>query len=412
MAVVPMKALLESGVHFGHRTHRWHPRMKPYIFTERNGIHIINLQITSKALTEAYNLIRDTVADGGVVLFVGTKRQAVETIEEEAIRCGMPYVTVRWLGGMLTNFRTIRDRINELEMLERRRDSGEFDRLTKKEALMLNRQIEKLDMRFSGTRNMVDLPDLLFVVDVRREETSIHEANLLDIPVIAMVDTNCDPNEIDYVIPSNDDAIRAIKLMVGKIADAVVEGKAMRKEEEDLEAAASVSAAIEAPDAELTDEELLGAATLAKMREAEEEEAARAAEEAFAAAEAQAEAADEAAEEAAEEAEEAVAEAEAEVEAAVEAEAVEADAEEAAEEEESAEEAEEIAAEAEAEEPVASDDQEEDDEDEDEDDEDEADEDDEDEYDEYDEDEDDEDEDDEDEDDEYDEYDDEEEDES
>jgi small subunit ribosomal protein S2 len=271
MAVVPMKALLESGVHFGHRTHRWHPRMKPYIFTERNGIHIINLQLTSKALTDAYNLIRDTVAEGGVVLFVGTKRQAQETIEEEAIRCGMPFVTIRWLGGMLTNFRTIRNRINELDMLERRRDTGEFERLTKKEALMLNREIEKLDMRFSGSRHMVNLPDLVFVVDVRREETAIHEANLLNIPVIGMVDTNCDPTDIDYVIPSNDDAIRAIKLIVGKVADAVIEGKGMRKEE-DVEEERQVRVRIESSEDELSDEELLGAATLAKLRSVGEEE--------------------------------------------------------------------------------------------------------------------------------------------
>ncbi len=231
MAIISMKALLESGVHFGHRTHKWHPAMKPYIFTERNGIHIIDLQKTVKAVEQAYALVRDTVAEGGTVLFVGTKRQAQETIQSEAIRCGMPYVTDRWLGGMLTNWRTIRARINELERLERMRDSGDFGRITKKEALILSRVIERLEVLLGGIRTMTRVPDLLFVVDVMREETAIHEANLLEIPVIGMVDTNCDPRNVDYVIPSNDDAIRAIKLMVAKIADAVIEGKAMRKEE-------------------------------------------------------------------------------------------------------------------------------------------------------------------------------------
>ncbi len=188
----------------------------------------------------------------------------------------MPYVTARWLGGMLTNYRTIRERINELDQLERRRDGGEFDHLTKKEALMLNRKIEKLLTRFSGTRHMVGLPDMLFAVDVRREETAIHEANLLGIPVVAMVDTNCDPRSIDYIIPSNDDAIRAIKLIVGKVADAVLEGKALRKEDEEELAQTAVAEAPVSTDTELTDEDLLGEATLAKMREAEEEAAAQA----------------------------------------------------------------------------------------------------------------------------------------
>jgi len=261
-----MKALLESGVHFGHRTHKWHPMMKPYIFTERNSIHIIDLQKTVKALEQAYNLVRDTVAEGGTVLFVGTKRQAQETIQAEAMRCGMPYVTARWLGGMLTNWRTIRQRINELERLERMRDKGDFERITKKEALILSRQIDRLEMLLGGIRNMNGLPDLLFVVDVRREDTAIHEANLLEIPVIALVDTNCDPRNIDYVIPSNDDAIRAIKLLVGKIADAVVEGKAMRKEEAQEPVPEKVGARIpETEEPELSDEELLGASTLAKI---------------------------------------------------------------------------------------------------------------------------------------------------
>jgi small subunit ribosomal protein S2 len=260
-----MKALLESGVHFGHRTHKWHPGMKPFIFTERNGIHIIDLQKTAKSIEQVYSMVRTAVSEGGTVLFVGTKRQAQETIQNEATRAGMPYVTMRWLGGMLTNWRTIRARINELERLERMRDSGDFERITKKEALILSRQIERLENLLSGIRNMVRVPDLLFVVDVYREATSIHEANLLKIPVIAMVDTNCDPRDVDYIIPSNDDAIRAIKLVVGKIADAAVEGRAARKEEEPelTMAQASSMAAIDEP--ELTDEELLGEATLAKI---------------------------------------------------------------------------------------------------------------------------------------------------
>lgn len=263
MAVISMKSLLESGVHFGHRTHKWHPAMKPYIFTERNSIHIIDLQKTVKALEEAYNLVRDTVAEGGTVLFVGTKRQAQETIQQEAIRAGMPYVTNRWLGGMLTNWRTIRQRINELDRLERMRDRGDFTRLPKKEVLILTRQMERLEMLIGGIRNINGLPDLLFVVDVRREDTAIHEANLLEIPVVALVDTNCDPRDVDYVIPSNDDAIRAIKLLVGKIADACLEGISMRKEEEEVLPRERMAAMAEEP--ELSDEELLGEATLAKI---------------------------------------------------------------------------------------------------------------------------------------------------
>jgi small subunit ribosomal protein S2 len=266
MAVVSMKALLESGVHFGHRTHKWHPAMKPYIFTERNGIHIIDLQKTVKAIEQGYGLIRDTVAEGGTVLFVGTKRQAQETIQMEATRAGMPYVTNRWLGGMLTNWRTIRQRVNELERLERMRDRGDFARLPKKEVLLLTRQMERLELLLGGIRKMIRLPETLFVVDVSREFTAIHEANLLKIPVVALVDTNCDPTNIDFVIPANDDAIRAIKLLVGKIADAAIEGKALRKEEvveEELRAEALGPVSGEEP--ELSDEDLLGEATLAKL---------------------------------------------------------------------------------------------------------------------------------------------------
>ena len=263
MAVIAMKSLLESGVHFGHRTHKWHPAMKPYIFTERNGIHIIDLQKTVKALEQSYNLVRDTVASGGVVLFTGTKRQAQDTVRDEAIRAGMPYVTNRWLGGMLTNWRTIRQRINELDRLERMRDRGDFERITKKEALLLSRKIERLDTLLGGIRSITRLPELIFVVDVRREATAIHEANLLGIPVIALVDTNCDPRDVDFVIPSNDDAIRAIKLLVGKMAEAAIEGRAMRKEEVVEEIPGAVRTAAE--EVELSDEELLGEATLAKL---------------------------------------------------------------------------------------------------------------------------------------------------
>jgi small subunit ribosomal protein S2 len=264
MTVVSMKALLESGVHFGHRTHKWHPAMKPYIFTERNGIHIIDLQKTAKALEQAYNLIRDNVGEGGTLLFVGTKRQAQDTIRDEAMRCGMPYVTNRWLGGMLTNWRTIRQRVIELDRLERMRERGDFARLTKKEALILERKMERLEVLFGGIRKMPNLPDMMFVIDVHREATAVHEANLLNIPLVALVDTNCDPTPIDHVIPSNDDAIRAIKLLVGKVADAVLEGKAQRKEEE-IEALPAEGLMAIAEEPELSDEELLGEATLAKL---------------------------------------------------------------------------------------------------------------------------------------------------
>jgi small subunit ribosomal protein S2 len=274
MPVVSMKDLLESGVHFGHRTHKWHPKMKPFIFTERNSIHIIDLQKTVKSLEEAYALIRDTVAQGGTVLFVGTKRQAQDTIQIEATRCGMPWVTARWLGGTMTNWRTIRQRINELERLERMRDRGEFASFTKKEALGMTRKIERLEMLLGGIRSMARVPELLFVVDIRREDTAIHEANLLEIPVVAMVDTNCDPSNIDYVIPSNDDAIRAIKLIVGKMADAVLEGQAMRKDTDEE----MPEGFMEYAEGELTDEDLLGAATLAKLQTQREEEAEEAAE--------------------------------------------------------------------------------------------------------------------------------------
>ena len=228
MAVLPMKSLLEAGVHFGHRTGRWHPKMRPFIFTERNGIHIIDLQQTMGRLEEAYNFVRDTVADGGTILFVGTKRQAQETIAAEAQRCGMPFVNVRWLGGTLTNFRTIRSRIDYLVKLEERQANGELDKLPKKEALMLSRELAKLQVRLGGLKEMRRLPKALFIVDTRHEENAIAEATTLEIPIVAMCDTNSNPDPIAYPIPSNDDAIRAIKLLCGKIADAAIEGKNIR----------------------------------------------------------------------------------------------------------------------------------------------------------------------------------------
>lgn len=278
--VISMKALLESGVHFGHRTNKWDPHMRPYIFTERNGIHIIDLQQTVKALNTAYNLVRDTVSNGGFILFVGTKRQAQETVKEEAERCGMPYVTERWLGGMLTNWSTMAARIGELDRIEKMHETGEINRLTKKEILLIDREVKRLLIRLSGVRKMKRVPDLLFVIDISREETAIHEANLTGVPVIAMVDTNCDPKGVDYVIPSNDDAIRAIKLMVAKIADAVIEGKATRKEDADMDDGRDVreTASMSAPKPnvdlapDLEDKDLFGEATLAKLSQAKVEE--------------------------------------------------------------------------------------------------------------------------------------------
>jgi len=264
-SVISMKALLESGVHFGHRTNKWDPRMRPFIFTERNGIHIIDLQQTVKSLTTAYNIVRDTVAQGGSVLFIGTKRQAQETVKEEAIRAGMPFITERWMGGLLTNWVTFFQRLLELERMEKMRDSGEISRLTKKEGLLIQREINRLLVRMSGIRDMKKLPDLIFVVDVMREETAIKEANKLGIPVLALVDTNCNPSGVDYVIPSNDDAIRAIKLLVGKVADAVIEGRAFRKEEETMDTMMTSATSAGMDEEELEDKDLLGESTLAKL---------------------------------------------------------------------------------------------------------------------------------------------------
>ncbi|MCC7165822.1 MAG: 30S ribosomal protein S2 [Anaerolineae bacterium] len=227
-SILPMKSLLEAGVHFGHRTRRWNPRMKQFIFTQRNGIHIIDLQQTMGRLEEAYKTVRDAVAEGGAILFVGTKKQAQETVQQEAMRCGMPYVSNRWLGGTLTNFRTIRGRIDYMLRLEERQAMGELDKLPKKEALLLTRELGKLETRVGGLREMKRLPRLLFIVDTLHEQIAIHEASTLEIPIVALCDTNSDPFPIQYPIPANDDAIRAIKLITAKIADAVIEGKNIR----------------------------------------------------------------------------------------------------------------------------------------------------------------------------------------
>ena len=224
MAVVSMKQLLEAGVHFGHQTRRWNPKMAQYIFTERNGIYIIDLQKTVKKLEEAYDYVRELSANGGNVLFVGPKKQAGDSIREEAERAGAYYVNARWLGGMLTNFETIRKRIRRLEQLRKMEADGTFERLPKKEVVKLNLEIEKLEKYLGGIKEMNKLPTAMFVVDPRKEKIAVAEAHKLGIPVIAIVDTNCDPDEIDYVIPGNDDAIRAVKLISSTMANAIIEG--------------------------------------------------------------------------------------------------------------------------------------------------------------------------------------------
>lgn len=225
MAVVSMKQLLEAGVHFGHQTRRWNPKMAEYIFTERNGIYIIDLQKSVKKLEEAYNFVRELSAEGKSVLFVGTKKQAQDSVKEEAERAGAYYVNARWLGGMMTNFKTIEKRIKRLEQLHTMENDGTFDLLPKKEVVKLNLEIEKLEKFLGGIKNMKKLPSALFVVDPRKEKIAVSEAKKLGIPVVAIVDTNCDPDEIDYVIPGNDDAIRAVKLIAGAMADAIIEAR-------------------------------------------------------------------------------------------------------------------------------------------------------------------------------------------
>jgi len=264
-SAVKMRSLLETGVHFGHRTNKWNPKMDEFIFTQRNGIHIIDLQITLKNLNSFHDMIAKLIADGGSVLFVGTKRQAQEIIQREAGRCDMPFVNYRWLGGTLTNWKTIRSRIDTLKQLEQRRDAGEFDKLTKKEALVLSRKISKLQLRLGGIREMNRIPDMLIVVDAEREHTAVKEANILGIPVLALVDTNADPDLVDHILPANDDAMRSIRLLVSALADAVLEGHNLRQsagiEEEEEQMFTDTY------DDELGDEDLLGESTLAKLRD-------------------------------------------------------------------------------------------------------------------------------------------------
>ena len=250
MSVVSMKQLLEAGVHFGHQTRRWNPKMAPYIYTERNGIYIIDLQKTVKKLEEAYSFVREISANGGNVLFVGTKKQAQDAIKEEAIRCGGYYVNARWLGGMLTNFRTMRTRIDRLAQLRKMEEDGTFAMLPKKEVIKHQGEIEKLEKYLGGVKEMKKIPAALFIVDPRKERNAIAEATKLNIPIVAIVDTNCDPDEIDYVIPGNDDAIRAIRLIAAAMASAVIEGR----QGEDATAEAPVEAEAEAQ-AEATDAE-------------------------------------------------------------------------------------------------------------------------------------------------------------
>jgi small subunit ribosomal protein S2 len=246
MSTITMKELLEAGVHFGHQAKRWNPKMKKYIFGERNGIYIIDLQKTLKLFKEAYDFVRNEASQGKDVLFVGTKKQAQDAITEEAKRCGMYYVSSRWLGGMLTNFTTIRKSIDRLKKIEKMKEDGTYDKLTKKEVAGLEKERTKLEKILSGIKTMPDLPSVVFIIDPRKEDIAVHEANKLGIPVVAVVDTNCDPDNIDYVIPGNDDAIRAIRLMASKIADAVIEGRqAIAKESgEAMEAAKAAGEAV------------------------------------------------------------------------------------------------------------------------------------------------------------------------
>lgn len=247
MAVISMKQLLEAGVHFGHQTRRWNPKMAEYIFTERNGIYIIDLQKTVKKVEEAYMFVRQLAEDGKDILFVGTKKQAMDAVKEEALRCGMYYINARWLGGMLTNFKTIKTRIRRLEQLRKMEKDGTFDLLPKKEVIKLNHEVEKLEKYLGGIKDMRNLPGAIFVVDTKKEHNAIAEARKLGIPIVAIVDTNCDPDEVDYIIPGNDDAIRAVKLMASTVANAVLEGKQGEAfvEEDEADAPAAEAAATE-----------------------------------------------------------------------------------------------------------------------------------------------------------------------
>lgn len=255
MPVASMIELLEAGVHFGHQTHQWNPKMKKYIFGERNGIYIIDLQQTSDILDQAYAVVRDLAAKGKNVVFVGTKKQAADIVAQEAKRAGGYFINRRWLGGMLTNFETMRGRINKLRELESLRDSGHFDRLPKKEVSVLTKQLEKLDKTLGGIKEMRGMPDVLFVVDQKKELIAIKEANKMNIPVIALVDTNGDPDDINYVIPGNDDAIKSVKLIAAKLADAILEGKQIR-ETKQAENFSTKSEAVKAKDANVSEEEI------------------------------------------------------------------------------------------------------------------------------------------------------------
>ncbi len=239
MAVISMKQLLEAGVHFGHQTRRWNPKMARYIFTERNGIYIIDLQKTVKKVDEAFNFVRNLASEGGTMLFVGTKKQAQESVKEEAERCGMYYVNERWLGGMLTNFQTIQKRVDRLRELERMEAESVFEVLPKKEVAALRHEMDKLERFLGGIKNMKRLPSALFIVDPRKERIAVAEARRLNIPIVGIVDTNCDPDEIDVVIPANDDAIRAVRLLTGRMADAIIEGQQGSEDEEETQEVAA-----------------------------------------------------------------------------------------------------------------------------------------------------------------------------
>ncbi|GFH42432.1 30S ribosomal protein S2 [Lactococcus hodotermopsidis] len=253
MAVISMKQLLEAGVHFGHQTRRWNPKMKPFIFTERNGIHVIDLQKTVKMADDAYNYVRDAAANGAIVLFVGTKKQAAEAVKEEAIRSGQYYINHRWLGGTLTNWGTIQKRIARLKEINKMEENGTFDVLPKKEVVLLNKQRDRLEKFLGGIADMPRIPDVIYIVDPHKEQIAVQEANKLNIPIVAMVDTNADPDPIDVIIPANDDAIRAVKLITGKIADAIIEGR----QGEDAVEAEDANAEVAAPATEESIEELV-----------------------------------------------------------------------------------------------------------------------------------------------------------
>jgi small subunit ribosomal protein S2 len=275
MPVVTLRQLLEAGVHFGHQTRRWNPKMKRFIFTERNGIYILDLQQTMSGIEKAYTFVRDTVAGGGTILFVATKKQVQDAVEEQATRCGMPYVNFRWLGGMLTNFRTIHERIKRMRELEDMEESGALDALSKKEALRLRREYDKLSRNLSGMKGMDKAPDAIYILDTKKEEIAVREAKKLGIPIVAVLDTNCDPDDVDYAIPGNDDAIRSGQLLTRVIADAVIEGRSMRPE------GADNGATHAAPPAAKTADVLPGAAAEPKAEWELQLEAEEAAEEAL-----------------------------------------------------------------------------------------------------------------------------------